>query len=169
MEFLSIVALVLLTLVGYSSGATLAGQGKKVTPDLPDVAAVVLLWAAAVAARPILGKWLSIGVWLGVGLAVGALGVALRQARYPLDKAATPPAAPGLARLWSAWKAFSRRLGNYQSRVWLALFYFLIVIPFGLGVRLFSDPLGLKTRRAESAWTAREKPAADLESARSQF
>ncbi len=56
MEILSIVALVLLTLVGYSSGATLAGHGKKVTPDLPDVAAVVLLWVAAVAARPILGK-----------------------------------------------------------------------------------------------------------------
>ncbi|MBN1887963.1 MAG: hypothetical protein JW850_08220 [Thermoflexales bacterium] len=169
MDVLSMLALVLLTLVGYSSGATLVGKGKKVTPDLSDVAAVVLLWAAAVAARPILGKWLSIGVWLGVGLVVGALGVALRQRRYPLDKAAAPPAGRGLERLWQSWKACSLRLGNYQSRVWLALFYFLIVIPFGLGVRLFVDPLRLKARPAESAWTAREKSAADLESARSQF
>jgi hypothetical protein len=169
MEFLSMLALVLLTLVGYSAGATLAGQAKKVTPDLPDVVVVALLWAAAVAARPLLGKWLSIGVWLGAGLVVGALGVVLRQARYPFDKAAAPLAARGLERLWRGWKAFSLCLGNYQSRVWLALFYFLVVVPFGLGVRSFVDPMRLRARHAESAWTAREKSAAGLESARSQF
>lgn len=170
MEFLSGLALVLLTLAGYSAGAAISSKGRKVTPELLDIAGVVALWGMALATRGWLGKWLAIGVWIVLGLAVGAVGVALRRERYPTEKAEAMLAnVRGLKRLWESWKALGLRMGNYQSRVLLALFYFLMVTPFGVGVRAFSDPLRMKARSAESAWVTREKSGTDLESTRSQF
>jgi len=37
-------------------------------------------------------------------------------------------------------------IGNFMNRLILSLFYFVIVLPFGLGVRLFSDPLRIKKK-----------------------
>ncbi len=47
-------------------------------------------------------------------------------------------------RFWQRWKAFAHIIGNFQSRLLLSIFYFLVLSPFGLGVKLFSDPLRLK-------------------------
>ncbi len=170
MEFLRGLALVLLTLVGYSAGAAIAGKERKVTPQLLDIAGVVALWCVALATRGWLGKWLVIGVWAIIGLTVGAVGAALRRGHYPSEKEETIVTnVRGLKRLWEDWKTLGLQMGNYQSRVLLALFYFLVVTPFGIAVRLFSDPLRMKARRTESAWVAREKSGTDFESARSQF
>ena len=49
-----------------------------------------------------------------------------------------------LKKLWEKWKAFGRFLGNLLARVVLTIFYFTVFVPFGLGVRLFSDPLEIK-------------------------
>ena len=49
-----------------------------------------------------------------------------------------------LRRAWEAWKRIAHKIGNFQARVLLTVFYALIVLPFGLAVRLFSDPLRLK-------------------------
>jgi hypothetical protein len=45
---------------------------------------------------------------------------------------------------WHNWKAFGQFLGDWLARVVLTIFYFTILIPFGLGVRLFADPLQIK-------------------------
>lgn len=45
---------------------------------------------------------------------------------------------------WHNWKAFGQFLGDWLARVVLTIFYFTILIPFGLGVRLFADPLRIK-------------------------
>ena len=50
---------------------------------------------------------------------------------------------------WHGWKAFGQFLGNWLARVVLTVFYFTIFVPFGLGVRLFSDPLQIKKLPAE--------------------
>ncbi|MBN1937814.1 MAG: hypothetical protein JW934_24360 [Anaerolineae bacterium] len=60
-------------------------------------------------------------------------------------------------------------MGNFQGRVLLAFFYFGIVTPFGLLVRLFADPLHLKSRKKLSFWLDRAQPTADLDQMRSQF
>lgn len=74
-----------------------------------------------------------------------------------------------LPRLWDRWKIIAHKIGTFQSRVMLNLFYFLILAPFGLGVRLLSDPLRLK-RHPQSHWHRREdKPAGGWEAARRQF
>ena len=45
---------------------------------------------------------------------------------------------------WHNWKAFGQFLGDWLARVVLTIFYFTILIPFGLGVRIFADPLQIK-------------------------
>jgi len=51
-----------------------------------------------------------------------------------------------IKRFWQRWKAFAHVIGNFQARLLLSLFYFLLLSPFGLGVKLFSDPLRVKKR-----------------------
>jgi hypothetical protein len=62
-----------------------------------------------------------------------------------------------LNRLWERWKAFGRFMGNMVARVLLSVFYFTVFMPFGLGVRLFGDPLHLKTA-PDSLWRPRATP-----------
>lgn len=170
MHLISGLALVLLSLLAYSAGSVAAAPRRKVVPGLLDILIVVLIWAVALVTRAGLGRWVAVGLWLIVGLVSGAATTSLRLSRYSLEKA--PPAplpARGWKRIWANFSAFSLRMGNYQSRMLLALFYFLIVFPFGLGVRLVSNPLRLRGQRRSSSWVARERADTELESARSQF
>ncbi len=170
MHLVSGLALVLLSLVGYSAGAVGAGRKRKALPGLLDIVVVVAIWAAALATRSSLGRWLAVGVWLVVGLVTGAAATALRLSHYAPQKSPQPTLpARGWKQAWASFSAFSQRMGNYQSRMLLALFYFLIVFPFGIGVRLLSNPLRPRRPADESAWVARERADTSLESARSQF
>ena len=56
---------------------------------------------------------------------------------------------PLIARAWLAWKRIAHSIGNFQARLLLTIFYFTVMLPFGLAVRLFSDPLRIKTRPTE--------------------
>jgi len=71
-----------------------------------------------------------------------------------------------LKRLWQAWKRVAHKIGNFQSRVLLTVFYFVFVLPFGLGARLFSDPLRIRKRPTE--WLDHPDEAYDLQWARRQ-
>ncbi len=71
-----------------------------------------------------------------------------------------------LKRAWQAWKRIAHRIGNFQARVVLILFYAVLVFPFGIAARLFSDPLRIKHR--PSRWLDHPNSAHDLESARRQ-
>lgn len=73
-----------------------------------------------------------------------------------------------LRNLWHRWLGFARKIGTFQSRVLLTLFYFLVVTPFGLAMRLFGDPLQRKHRPAKSAWKPRATRDVDLTAARRQ-
>lgn len=46
---------------------------------------------------------------------------------------------------WHGWKAFGHFLGDLLARVVLTVFYFTVFVPFAIGVRLFGDPLHIKT------------------------
>jgi hypothetical protein len=59
-----------------------------------------------------------------------------------------------LRRAWAGWKRFGKKVGDFQARLLLTFFYFVILAPFGLAVR-GADPLGL--RRTGIGW--RERPA----------
>jgi hypothetical protein len=49
-----------------------------------------------------------------------------------------------LRRLWEGWKRVGRKIGDFQARLLLSLFYFVILAPFALVLRALADPLGLK-------------------------
>ena len=52
---------------------------------------------------------------------------------------------------WSAWKRVARKIGNFQARVLLTVLYSVVVLPFGLAARMFSDPL--KIKHSPTGWS----------------
>jgi hypothetical protein len=48
-----------------------------------------------------------------------------------------------LQRIWQTWKRIGQFLGDVIARVVLTVFYFTLFMPFGLGVRMWGDPLGI--------------------------
>jgi len=69
-------------------------------------------------------------------------------------------------RLWEGWKRLAHKIGNFQARVLLTILYAVLVLPFGLAVRLFADPLRIK-RRPES-WLEHPESPTTLDLARRQ-
>lgn len=165
MELITGLALVLLTQVGYSSGAVLGAKERTAVPGIADLLVIVILWIAALATRDALGKWIAIGAWLAGGLVLGAVLAWARAASYP--KAQPLNTGSGL---WNAWKGFSHKMGNYQSRVLIAFLYFSVVLPFGLGVTLLADPLKVKRAYGNSNWQPKESILkTSIDEARRQF
>jgi hypothetical protein len=77
-----------------------------------------------------------------------------------------------MRKLWKGfiawWMPLAEAIGHFMNRLILSVFYFVIVLPFGLGVRLFSDPLRIK-KKPDSGWTTSAVRSADLDDARKQF
>jgi len=69
--------------------------------------------------------------------------------------------------IWENWKEIAHKIGNFQARAILTLFYLVVALPFALIVRLKSDPLTL--RQAKPEWVQRLRHAVDLTDARRQF
>ena len=69
-----------------------------------------------------------------------------------------------LSRAWKKWRAFGQVMGDFVARIFMTIFYFTIAIPFGIGVRLFKDPLHLKSK--EFGWLPRENKPETIEDAR---
>ena len=172
MDFISELALVLLTLAGYSMGAVLGSRDKSATPQPLDLGVIVILWIAALALRASLGRWAAIGLWLIVAALVSFGLTSLRRNKMPAraTRAMTSSRERGsLKGFWEGWKDFAGEMGNYQSRVLLAFFYFVAVAPFGLLVRLFDDPLRTKLSTGPSFWVTRAPISTELDEARRQF
>jgi hypothetical protein len=45
---------------------------------------------------------------------------------------------------WEKWKAFGHKVGNFQARLILTVFYFIIISPFAAVVKYGARPLRLK-------------------------
>ncbi len=71
-------------------------------------------------------------------------------------------------RLWAGWTEIARAIAEFQSRLLLTVFYFTVLVPFGLIARTLVDPLRLRRTAGSSAWVARP-PRDDSETSRRQF
>jgi hypothetical protein len=71
-----------------------------------------------------------------------------------------------LKRAQRALKRVAHAIGNFQARVLLTLFYGVIVFPFGIMARLFSDPLRIKHPPAQ--WLEHTEETHDLHWAKRQ-
>jgi len=68
--------------------------------------------------------------------------------------------------LWSAWKRLAHKIGNFQARVLLTILYAVVVLPFGVAARRFSDAMKIKHRPTE--WTATPPETHDVSWAQKQ-
>ena len=73
-----------------------------------------------------------------------------------------------LRNLWNRWKAFGQKIADFQARLILTLVYFIVVLPFGLLVRLLSDPLLVKGKAHKTMWLAKHVDEPTVENARRQ-
>jgi hypothetical protein len=171
MNTLSAIALIMLVLVGYASGVTAVARYKHPHPTLVDLGQIGLLWALAFMARPTVGHGWSLPLWTAVAF-LSAWVSANRRYRYLSPDRTVAPLTRRhprlLGRLWQRWTAFAAEMGEFQSRLLMGFFYFFLVTPFGLGVRLLSDMLGQKRPSAPSAWHARDLVSPTLEEVKRQ-
>ena len=68
---------------------------------------------------------------------------------------------------WNRFKIIAGIVGDVQGRVIVTLFYFTILVPFGIGSRLFSDALHIRTKNTPQ-WLERPPVQNGLEEARRQ-
>ena len=77
---------------------------------------------------------------------------------------------------WHRFNVISSIVGDANSRIIATLFYFTILVPFGIGSRLMTDPMRQntitddagKTRHAGLEWMKREPVPTDIDSAKQQ-
>jgi len=67
---------------------------------------------------------------------------------------------------WHRFTVITSVVADAQSRFISTLFYFTILVPFGIGSILFTDPLRRKAKGPE--WLKRDPVPTDLESAKEQ-
>ena len=67
---------------------------------------------------------------------------------------------------WERFKIIAAIIGDVQGRMIATLFYFTVLVPFGLASRVFSDPLHLKP--PTTAWIDRAPVPEQLEAAQRQ-
>lgn len=73
-----------------------------------------------------------------------------------------------LTPLWKKWLRISEFIGNIMSRIILTVLYFTLFAIPGIGSRLLSDKLQIKSRK-ESYWiNAKGKVPKNLEESRNQ-
>ena len=72
---------------------------------------------------------------------------------------------------WQGWKRVAEKIGHFQARLLFGLLYFVVVAPFALGLKLFSDPLRIKKSRdaSRSRWHEHPRQTLTLEDAHRQF
>jgi hypothetical protein len=169
MEVLATIAVLLLSLVGYSLGNVLRFGRKPVRkPVAGDVLLVVLFWAALLFAgiRMATGKALMIGIGIAAGIVLGFLmSLVLGYSKSEAQAAAhAHPAAPiGPPKRFRAWRELSSKLGTFQSQIILGLLFLIVFAPVSIGVKLFSDPLHIKKSGTDSHWFPKAPVASDIE------
>lgn len=71
---------------------------------------------------------------------------------------------------WEGWKKIARKIGDFNARVILTIFYFVLMLPFALLVRFLTDPLHIKEKSPKRWQAIEEKPdLTPLERAEKQF
>ena len=70
---------------------------------------------------------------------------------------------------WSRWREVSQKAADVQARVLLTVFYFTVMLPFGVVFGLFKDPLKIKQRPTGTYWVERKPTSGTLADAKRQF
>lgn len=71
--------------------------------------------------------------------------------------------------LWERWKRVARKIGDFQARALITLFYFLILAPVALAIRWRCDPLAIKAETLRGWNDLEARDGTPMEHARRQF
>jgi hypothetical protein len=71
-----------------------------------------------------------------------------------------------LKSLWKSWVRVAQWIGNFQARVLLTILYTVVLLPFGICVRLFADPL--RTKQCPAKWLSRPRQTINMSWAHKQ-
>ena len=82
------------------------------------------------------------------------------------ERVETPGA---IRRLWEGWKRVGKKIGDFQARVLLSVFYYVAFSPFALVVRWVSDPLAIKAATPKGWQVRGEGKGSTTERATRQF
>ncbi len=69
---------------------------------------------------------------------------------------------------WQRFKIITAVIGDVQGRLIATLFYFTVLVPFGIASRIFSDPLNMKRSSPTTNWLDRVPVSEQLEAAKRQ-
>jgi hypothetical protein len=72
-------------------------------------------------------------------------------------------------KLLEGWKGVARKIGDFQARLLLTLFYLIIIGPFALLIRWRADPLGIKSRKSRGWLSCVGRKGTPMERAMEQF
>lgn len=75
---------------------------------------------------------------------------------------------PWYKKLWDGWMRVAKVIGNFNARVILSLFYFVLMVPIGLIVGATKDYLGIR-EHPTSTWKEMDGHAQSVEEGRRQF
>ena len=170
MNLLSIIALLLLAMLGYSIGRNLFTRKYNISPILLDLPIILVIWLGVIFIPLQLKMGWKIALWILIALIIGVLCTRItpKEENKPKYKSITVAPEAQKPNLWEKWKNFSAKMGGFQGRLMLVWFYFIVITPIGVLVRLFSDPLSSKHPEL-SHWLDRSSVKADLENSRRQF
>jgi hypothetical protein len=166
MEVLSYFILVFFSTFIYCCGAiTKSGKSKELKPKLIDIAIVVCIWVAAILSKIYsnIDKWLLILIWLVISFALGFMITWLRKPELKeIQKSPTSPTKNPLKIFWQGWLTVTKRIGGFQSRLILAMIYFIAIAPIALFNKK-TDYQKLKNQNVKTYWQPVENPEKDSE------
>ncbi|MBS60319.1 MAG: hypothetical protein CL606_03305 [Anaerolineaceae bacterium] len=71
--------------------------------------------------------------------------------------------------MWKRWQHFGQLIGDLFARIVLTILFFTVLMPFGIGIRLFGDPLKMKSDDQATCWIEYSADAQNLTQSRRQF
>jgi hypothetical protein len=74
-----------------------------------------------------------------------------------------------IRKLWGRWKQIARKIGDFQARALMTVFYFAVLGPVALATRGRSDPLAIKAATPRGWLAIEPREGAPIAHARRQF
>ena len=159
-----------MTIALYSVGSTLGSKGRKTAPSLVDFVVIIAICVAAANTRNSIETFTFYPLWLiGTPLIAAISSFRHRTMPAPDHKSKDTASTSFLRKVKTGWLTFSHQAGGYSSRVMLTGFYFVIVTPYAIAIRLLSDPLELRKTKSGTMWVKRESMKNTISDFRKQF
>lgn len=88
-----------------------------------------------------------------------------KENKISLKNESSDTSLPFRKRLWKAWLIVSHKIGVFNSRVILTLFYFLIIMPYSILMMPFVDFMRIKSKQT---WIKRQTYDLTIDDAKRQ-